>query len=115
MIIGMPRQLYDGMLEYEDGSPASTPQLANDVSNFIFFLQRRSGWRRNDKKARQTMVFFGLLMLLPIKYIKTKGYFRSILSTRTEAYAVRDSLGYKHWKTGMRSVKAPSYRGAYWT
>jgi len=26
MIIGMPRQLYDGMMKYEDGTPASTPQ-----------------------------------------------------------------------------------------
>jgi ubiquinol-cytochrome c reductase cytochrome c1 subunit len=27
MIIGMPRQLYDGMMKYEDGTPASTPQM----------------------------------------------------------------------------------------
>jgi ubiquinol-cytochrome c reductase cytochrome c1 subunit len=25
MIIGMPRPLYDGMIEYPDGTPASTP------------------------------------------------------------------------------------------
>ncbi len=115
MIIGMPRQLKDGLIDFEDGTPASTPQMANDVSNFIFFMQRRAGWRRNDKKARQTMVFFGILLLLPIKYLKTQAYFRSLLCTRTEVYAVRDSLGYKHWKTGMRSIKAPHYRGAYWT
>lgn len=29
-------------------------------------------------------------------------------------YAVRDNLGYKHWKTGQKSVKATQYRGAYW-
>lgn len=83
MIIGMPRQLHDGMLDFEDGTPASTPQMANDVANFIFFMQRRSGWRRNDKKARQTMVFFGMLLLMPIKYIKTQGYYKCLLSTRT--------------------------------
>lgn len=115
MIIGMPRQLHDGMLEYEDGTPASTPQMANDIANFIFFMQRRSGWRRNDKRVRQTMVMFGFLLLFPIKYLKTKGYYRSLLCTRTETYAVRDNLGYKHWKTGMRSIKALHYRGAYWT
>jgi ubiquinol-cytochrome c reductase cytochrome c1 subunit len=82
MIIGMPRQLHDGMLEYEDGTPASTPQMANDVANFIFFMQRRTGWRRNDKKVRQTMVLFGLILLFPIKYIKSKAYFRSLLCTR---------------------------------
>ena len=83
MIIGMPRQLRDGLLDYEDGTPASTPQMANDVANFIFFMQRRVGWRRNDKMARQTMVMFGILLLLPLKYLKTKGYFRSLLCTRT--------------------------------
>ena len=61
------------------------------------------------------MVFFGLLLLLPIKYLKTKAYYRSLLCTRTEAYAVRDNLGYKHWKTGMRSIKAQQYRGTFWT
>jgi len=115
MIIGMARQLYDGLIEYEDGTPASTPQMANDVSNFVMFLQRRIGWRHNDKKARQSMVAFGLLMLYPIKYVRTRGYYRSLLSTRTETYAVRDNLGYKHWKTGMKSTKATDYRNAYWT
>jgi len=111
----MPRQLRDGLIEYEDGTPASTPQMANDVANFIFFMQRRVGWRRNDKNARQTMIFLGILLLFPIKYLKTKAYYRNLLCTRTEAYAVRDNLGYKHWKTGMRSMKAPQYRGSYWT
>ena len=27
MIIGMPRQLYDGMLKFDDGTPSSTPQM----------------------------------------------------------------------------------------
>jgi ubiquinol-cytochrome c reductase cytochrome c1 subunit len=49
MVIGMPRQLHDGMLEFEDGTPASTPQMANDVANFITFMQRRTGHRRPDK------------------------------------------------------------------
>ena len=49
MIIGMPRQLYDGLIEYDDGTPASTPQMANDVSNFIAFMQRRAGHSRPDK------------------------------------------------------------------
>ena len=49
MIIGMPRQLHDGMLDFEDGTPASTPQMANDVSNFIIFMNRRGGWSAPDK------------------------------------------------------------------
>ena len=38
MIIGMPRQLYDGLIDYEDGTAASAPQMAYDVSNFIAFI-----------------------------------------------------------------------------
>eukprot|EP00357_Protocruzia_adherens_P003432 CAMPEP_0115043834 /NCGR_PEP_ID=MMETSP0216-20121206/47108_1 /TAXON_ID=223996 /ORGANISM="Protocruzia adherens, Strain Boccale" /LENGTH=301 /DNA_ID=CAMNT_0002426237 /DNA_START=32 /DNA_END=934 /DNA_ORIENTATION=- len=46
MVVGMPRQLYDGMLEYDDGTPASTPQMAHDVSVFIDFMarNRRQEW-----------------------------------------------------------------------
>jgi ubiquinol-cytochrome c reductase cytochrome c1 subunit len=39
MIVGMPRQLHDGMLQYDDGTPASTPQLAHDVSCFLDFIE----------------------------------------------------------------------------
>ncbi len=35
MITGMPRQLHDGMLEFEDGTPASTPQMAHDISEYL--------------------------------------------------------------------------------
>jgi hypothetical protein len=61
------------------------------------------------------MVILGMLLLMPIKYLKTQGYYKCLLSTRTEAYAVRDSLGYKHWKTGMKTSRGPNYRGSYWT
>lgn len=114
MIIGMPRQLHDGMLEYEDGTPASTPQLANDVTNFISFMQRRQGWSKPDKDVRKYMWITGILLLIPMRYLKTYGYYRNLLSTRSEMYAVRDNLGYKHWKSGLKSVKAPDYRNSYW-
>lgn len=39
MIIGMPRQLHDGMLTFDDGTPASTPQMAHDVSCFLDFIE----------------------------------------------------------------------------
>lgn len=43
MVIGMPRQLYDGMMDYDDGTVASAPQMAYDVSNFISYMNRRAG------------------------------------------------------------------------
>lgn len=60
------------------------------------------------------MVVMGLILLAPLKYLRTAAYYRSLLSTRTEVYAVRDHLGYKHWKTGQRSAKAMEYRSNYW-
>ncbi|KAL6869702.1 cytochrome c1 [Amphichorda felina] len=33
--IGMARVLYDGLVEYEDGTPASTSQMAKDVVEFL--------------------------------------------------------------------------------
>lgn len=33
----MGRQLQDGQLEYEDGTPATTSQMAKDVSAFLAF------------------------------------------------------------------------------
>jgi ubiquinol-cytochrome c reductase cytochrome c1 subunit len=114
MVIGMPRQLHDGMLDYEDGTPASTPQMANDVANFINYMQRRDGYRHPDKEVRKWMIVTAALLLMPFKYLKTYAYYRNLLSTRSELYAVRDGLYYKHWKSGWKSVKAPQYRNNYW-
>lgn len=114
MIIGMPRQLYDGLIDYEDGTPASTPQMANDVANFITFMQRRVGHSHPDKELRKYMLILGIMLMVPFRYMRTYSYYRNLLSTRTELYAVRDHLGYKHWKTGQQVSRAYKYRSAYW-
>lgn len=114
MIIGMPRQLHDGMLDYEDGTPASTPQMAYDVSNFISYMQRRSGYKRPDRKVRMTMIFTGILLLIPFKYLKTRAFYRNLLSTRWEMYAVRDGVYYNHFRTGQRNTRAYHFKGKYW-
>lgn len=33
--IGMPQQLFDGMVDYADGTPATASQMAKDVSTFL--------------------------------------------------------------------------------
>lgn len=38
MIIAMPPQLHDGMIEYEDGTPSSAPQMAHDISEFLTYV-----------------------------------------------------------------------------
>jgi len=60
------------------------------------------------------MIFTGALLLYPFKYIKTRSYFRNLLSVRWEMYAVRDGLYYKHFKTGGHNTKAFQFRGTMW-
>ena len=88
------------MIDFDDGTPASTPQMAYDVSNFIAYMQRRTGFSRPDKMVRTYMVMTGIMLLMPFKYFKTKAFYRNLLSTRTEMYSVRDGLYYNHFKTG---------------
>lgn len=115
MIMGMPRQLFDGMIDYEDGTPASTPQMAVDVANFIAYMQRRDGARAPDKKIRNMMFVCGIALAWPIFKLRLKAIFRGMWSYRFESYAVRDNLGYKHWKTGQISIRAADLRGRFWS
>ena len=45
--ISMAQQLFDEMLEYEDGTPASVSQMAKDVSTF---LRWTSEFEHDDRK-----------------------------------------------------------------
>jgi ubiquinol-cytochrome c reductase cytochrome c1 subunit len=56
--------------------------MANDVSNFISFMQRRTGHFFPDKEVRKWMFIIGFTLLLPLKYLKTYGYYRNLLSNR---------------------------------
>lgn len=114
MIIGMPRQLHDGLIEYEDGTPASAPQMAFDVSNFISYMQRRGGYKRPDKMVRMYMFITGFALIYPFKYFKTKAYYRNLLCVRWEMYSVRDGLYYKHFKTGSANSRSYQFRGTMW-
>ena len=120
MIIGMTRQLHDGMIDYDDGTPDSMPKIAFDmknifkVSNYIAFIQRRIGYRKPDKNIRAYMVFTGFLMLWPFRYLKTRAYFRNLLSVRWEMYTVRDGVCYNHFKKGGHNSRADKFRENYW-
>jgi ubiquinol-cytochrome c reductase cytochrome c1 subunit len=92
MIIGMPKQLHDGMIDYDDGTPASAPQMAYDVSNFITYMQRRVGGKSPDRLFRLNLIVFASICLLPLRYVASNGFIRNIFSYMFEAYAVRDGL-----------------------
>jgi ubiquinol-cytochrome c reductase cytochrome c1 subunit len=114
MIIGMPRQLFDGMIDYEDGTPASTPQMAYDVSTFIAYMQRRNGYRKPDFNVRQNMMVSGICLWWPLKYWKTRATYRNLLCMRYEMYAIRDGVYYHHLKKGMRNSRAEQFKTKIW-
>lgn len=115
MIIGMARQLHDGMIDYDDGTPASTPQMAYDVSNFITFMQRRVGGKLPDRLFRYYLITFALVLTVPLRYVLSNGAMRNIFTYRLEAYAVRDGNYFKHFRTGQRNSRASHKRALFWS
>lgn len=94
MIIAMPPQLHDGMIEYDDGTPSSAPQMAHDVSEYISFL---GAYKVPDTKIVIAMVFIGSAIFYPISYLFTKYHYINTYSHRMEVYAVKNG-GYKKFR-----------------
>lgn len=77
--IMMPRPLYDGMIEYKDGTPASTPQMAADVTSFLIWLADEEHDFEHFQDNLLFSVWTWLLLMLPglwmIKSKYTANYF----------------------------------------
>jgi len=111
MIIGMPPQLHDGMIEYDDGTPSSAPQMAHDISEYLMYIARN---RVPDTKVCIYLVFFTSMCFFPISYHFTKYHYVNTYSHRFEVYAVKNG-GYKKFREKMfKSHKvAGNWLGAY--
>merc|ERR1712167_97895 len=72
MIIAMPPQLHDGMIEYEDGVPSSAPQMAHDVSEYLMFVSRA---RVPDQKIILCLALAVAATIYPISYMFTKYHY----------------------------------------
>ncbi|KAF8956198.1 cytochrome c1 [Entomortierella lignicola] len=66
--IGMARVLYDGLVEYEDGTPATTSQMAKDVVVFLSWAAEPEMDERK-KMGMKALVLLGVLTGLSI-YLK---------------------------------------------
>lgn len=97
MILGMAPQLHDGMIEYDDGTPSSAPQMAHDVSEFLYFMSARS---IPDLKLVQAMIFGFIFIYYPMTYLFTKYHFVNTMSHRVEMYAIKNG-GYKKFREKM--------------
>ena len=61
----MARALYDGLVEYEDGTPASTSQMAKDVVEFLNWSAEPEMEERK-KMGAKVLVISSMLVALSI-------------------------------------------------
>jgi len=57
--IGMAKQLYDGMVDYEDGTEASASQMAKDVSTFL-------AWAAEPEHDQRKLMGFKAIIILSV-------------------------------------------------
>ncbi|KEZ44394.1 3-deoxy-7-phosphoheptulonate synthase [Scedosporium apiospermum] len=80
--IAMARVLYDGLVEYEDGTPATTSQMAKDV---VEFLNWAAEPEMDDRKRMGIKVLAATAVLFSIS-VWVKRYKWAWLKTRKIAY-----------------------------
>lgn len=66
-VLGMPPPLYDDVIEYEDGTPATRSQLAKDVTVFLDYMSHKS-----KELARFDGIFIltALPLIFQLYYVK---------------------------------------------
>jgi ubiquinol-cytochrome c reductase cytochrome c1 subunit len=84
--IAMARVLYDGLVEYEDGTPATTSQMAKDISNFLHWASEPE----HDDRKRMGMKAVFILSLLTGMSLWLKRFKWSGLKTRKIVYNPRN-------------------------
>ncbi|KAK9768883.1 cytochrome c1 [Basidiobolus ranarum] len=61
--IAMARALYDGIVEYEDGTPATTSQMAKDVATFLSWASEPEHDERKKLGLKAVTILTGLFVL----------------------------------------------------
>jgi ubiquinol-cytochrome c reductase cytochrome c1 subunit len=80
--IAMAKQLTDGQLEYEDGTPATESQMAKDVANFLQW----SSEPEHDERKRAGVQFIALLVVGAVLVGYTKRLKWSVHKSRKVTY-----------------------------
>lgn len=90
--IAMARNLYDGLVEYEDGTPATTSQMAKDVVEFLNWAAEPEMDQRK-KYGMQTLMVTSVLFALSVW---VKRYKWAWLKTRKITYDPPSSTNTRH-------------------
>ncbi|KAF9180398.1 cytochrome c1 [Haplosporangium sp. Z 767] len=80
--IGMARVLYDGLVEYEDGTPATTSQMAKDVTIFLSWAAEPE----MDERKKMGMKALTMLAVLTGLSVYLKRHKWAALKTRKILY-----------------------------
>ncbi|KAG0248467.1 cytochrome c1 [Mortierella polycephala] len=80
--IGMARVLYDGLVEYEDGTPATTSQMAKDVVIFLSWAAEPE----MDERKKMGMKALTLLVILTGLSVYLKRHKWAAIKTRKILY-----------------------------
>jgi ubiquinol-cytochrome c reductase cytochrome c1 subunit len=86
--IGMAKALYDDIIEYSDGTPASQSQLAKDVTEFLRWSSEKS---HDDKKKlllKSCLIFPPIIVLF---YIYKRRVFSVLKSRKVVFQAPKDA------------------------
>jgi len=59
-LIGMPPPLVDGMVEFEDGTPATVSQMSRDVTTFLTFTSYRE---QDERKLMGLKAVLGMILI----------------------------------------------------
>jgi len=73
--LAMPQQLFDGVIEYTDGTEATAGQLAYDVVQFLSWAAEP---KMEDRKALAKPVLIYLLILIVLLYASYKRIWRDV-------------------------------------
>jgi len=83
--ISMAQQLYYGVMDYDDGTPATVSQMAKDVSTFLKWAAEP----HHDARKRMGMKALALLVPMTIISVYWKRHKWAVLKTRKMVYRPR--------------------------
>jgi len=75
----MPQQLFDGSVEYPDGTPATITQMAKDVTTFLAWASEPE----HDERKLMGLKAFTLLTLFAVTSLYWKRLKWSVIKTKT--------------------------------